>query len=302
MWAGECSAWECDDLGHLNMRHYMTKVQQARQSLVIQLGLHDAFKANAQSSLRVTKFHIKYLGEARPGDPLRIESAILHLGETDMQLCHIMYHSDDRLACTVTEWVDHIYLRSGNAFPWPSRVLNAANAFTASEQPLPSKPRGLTYNEVYPTPTAQQLIDWNVKQIGAGVYQPFEIGISGNIVPQAFLGRTTETLGQFRSAWPEMYDEDYRAASGSAALLEAMIIMGTPASAGDAYHFHSGIHSANGHTRRLVHNMVHAVTGENLFSMTGIGCLFNLKTRKLVKTSEENIAQMTEKAVKQFSE
>ena len=284
------------------MRHYITKVQQARQMMAIRLGLEGAFKMNAQSSLRVKKFHIKYLAEARPGDPLRIESAVLHLGTTDIQLCHVMYHSDGRLACTVVEWADHIYLRSGNAFPWPSRVLERVGAFSASEQPAPSKPRGLSYEETYPIPTAQQLQAWNVRRIGAGVFQPFEAGVSGHIVPQALLGRTTETLGQFREAWPEMYDDDYRTGGGSAALLEAMVIIGAPAEAGDAYNFHSGIHSANRYTRRLVHTMVNVITGENLFSMTGIGCLFNLKTRKLVKTSDASIGDMTANAISQFND
>ena len=47
-WAGECSAWECDGLGHLNMRHYLTKAQQARQMFFIHNGLHDAFKKNTR--------------------------------------------------------------------------------------------------------------------------------------------------------------------------------------------------------------------------------------------------------------
>lgn len=300
-WAGECSAWECDDLGHLNMRHYMTKVQQARQSLAIQLGLHQAFKARAQTTLRVKKFHIKYLGEARPGDPLRIESAILNLGETDIQLCHVMYHADGRLACTVIEWADHVYLRSGNAFSWPSRVQSQADRFTAASQPDPSKPRGLTYDETYPAPTSSQLKDWQVQQIGAGVYQPFEIGAAGIVVPQAFLGRTTETLGHFKEAWPEMHSEGYRESGGSGALLEAMIHMGKPVTSGDAYHYYSGLHSATTYTRRLVHNMVDAVTGENLFTMTGIGCLFNLNSRKLVKTADDIVADLNAKSIAQFS-
>lgn len=300
-WAGECSAWECDDLGHLNMRHYMTKVRQARQMLIICLGLTEAFSPRAQSSVRVTKFHIKYQGEARPGDPLRIESAVLALGETDIQICHMMYHSDGRIACSVVEWADHIYLRSRNAFAWPQRVKDNIGNWTA-EQPAPSNPRGLTYGETYPAPTAAQLESWGVQRIGCGVFQPHEAVTTGNIGVQALLGRTTETIGHFKHAWPEMHVPDYREDGGSAALLEALIIVGTPAHVGDGYEFYSGIHSANSHTRRLVHNMVDVVTGENIFSMTGIGCLFNLNSRKLVKTTDENIHGMTQNAIKEFSE
>ena len=98
-----------------------------------------------------------------------------------------------------------------------------------------------------------------------------------------------------------MHEAEYRAGGGSGALLEAMIHMGKPVTSGDGYRFHSGLHSANNHTRRLVHNMVHAVTGENIFSMTGIGCLFNLNTRKLVKTTDEKLAGLNAKSIVQFS-
>lgn len=299
-WAGECSAWECDDLGHLNMRHYMTKTRQARQMVVMSLGLTDAFTPRAQSSVQVTKFHIKYLGEARPGDPLRIESAVLALGQSDIQLCHMMYHSDGRLACSVVEWADHIYLRNQQAFPWPQRVKAAAEDWTA-QMPAPSRPRGLTYEETYPVPSAGDLSEWGVRKVGSGVFQPHEAAMTGHISVQALLGRSTETIGHVREAWPEMHEPGYREDGGSAALLEAFIIKGAPARVGDGYHFHSGIHSANSYTRRLVYNMVNAVTGENIFSMTGIGCLFNLKTRKLVKTSSSSISAMTKGAIKEFS-
>jgi len=69
-WAGECSSWECDDLGHLNMRNYVKKFGEARKGLMIRLGLIEAFKPGTSSSIRVRDFHIKYQGEARPGNPL----------------------------------------------------------------------------------------------------------------------------------------------------------------------------------------------------------------------------------------
>lgn len=300
-WAGECSAWECDDLGHLNMRHYMTKVHQARQMIIIKLGLDEAFKHDAVSSVRVRDFHIKYLGEARPGDPLRIETAVLDLGETDIRLCHIMYHVGGRLAATIVENVEHISLHTNLAFPWPKRVISAADTVTLTAQPDPSKPRGFSYDDPVITPSMAELENWGVALIGAGVFRPDEMGLDERITPQGLLGRTTETIGHITSAWPEMHREDYRESGGSAALLEARIIIGAPAERGDGYHFYSGVKQADAYTRHLVHNMVNVVTGENVFSMTGIGCLFNLKTRKLTKTEPADIDYMMSVAIPEFS-
>lgn len=300
-WAGECSAWECDDLGHLNMRHYMTKVRQARQMLIIRLGLDEAFKTDAISSVRVAKFHIKYQGEARPGNPLHIESAVLELGDTSARLCHMMYHSDGKLAASIVETLEHISLRTRKAFNWPNRARENAIAFTVDMPPEGSLPRGIQYDEVLPAPSETELKDWGVRSIGSGVFQPSEMSSTGRAGAVALLGRTTETVGHIREAWPEMHEAEYRESGGSAALLEAFITIGSPAEVGDGYNFYSGIHSADAYTRRLVHNMVNVVTGENIFSMTGIGCLFNLKTRKLVKTLPDHIEQLNKKAIKAFS-
>ena len=129
-WAGECSAWECDGLGHLNMRHYITKVAQARQMFFIRLGLYEAFKSGAEASVRVRDFHIKYLGEARPDDPLRIETGLLQLGENDVRLCHIMYHLGGRIAATIVENMQHIALPSRAAIPWPQHFHEAAKTLS----------------------------------------------------------------------------------------------------------------------------------------------------------------------------
>lgn len=268
--------------------------------MIIRLGLDEAFKQDAISSVRVRDFHIKYLGEARPGDPLRIETGILALGETDIRLCHVMYHVGNRLAATIVETVEHISLRTQQVFDWPSRVQTQAQDLLTT-QPQPSNPRGFAYDDPMEAPCEKSLSHWGVDLIGAGVFQSAEMGLDGRATPQALLGRTTETIGHIPKAWPEMHREEFRAAGGSGALLEARIAIGAPAEAGDGYHFYSGIHSANTHTRRLVHNMVNVVTGENIFSMTGIGCLFNLKTRRLVKTAPEDIEKLNSVAIPEFS-
>ena len=162
-------------------------------------------------------------------------------------------------------------------------------------------PRGFKYSDVFITPNESELKSWGVKQIGAGVFQPHEMGLTGRASSQALMGRVTETLGQYKEAWPEMYQEEYRASGGSGALLEAHVTMGKPAEIGDGYHFYSAIKGADAYTRQLVHNVVNCVTGENIFSMTGFGCLFNLNTRKLVKNDEAGIAELNRHAIPAFS-
>ena len=292
-WVGECSSWECDDLGHLNMRHYMTKTAQARQMFFIKLGLADAFSEDSVSSVRVSNFHIKYQSEARPGAPLRIETGILTLKKNTAQLCHMMFHFDGRIAASIVETVSHVSLLTGKSFAWPKRLQKAAKAYTI-KAPAPSKPRGISYDTVSKAPNEKQLRKLGMKPFGMGVFQRQEVGIQGHITTQAYLGRVTETVASVTSGWPELHHKEALALGNSGALLEARGFLHKRAAAGAAYHMYSGVVHVDQYTRTLIHHLVDVQTGKNLFSMQAVGCLFNLKTRKLMKATPEQIARVNQ--------
>jgi len=274
----------------------MTKVMQARQMFFIRAGLHEAFKADALSTVRVTDFHIKYLGEARPDAPLYIETGLLERAEQTVRLCHIMFHGDGRIAATIVENIEHIYLRNMAAFPWPSKFAAAVKPYEV-EQPAPSKPRNLSYDTVPWKPREADIKKLTAKHIGSGVFQPFEMGLDGNATPQALMGRTTETISHMVDGYPEFLDPDYHASGKSGALLEAQIFIHRRAEAGDAYHFYSGLFEGNQYTRKLVHHIFDVVTGDCIFSMIGDGCLFDLKARKLIKASDAQVAVLQKNVV-----
>lgn len=278
------------------MRHYMTKVMQARQMFFIRAGLHEAFKADAFSSVRVTDFHIKYLGEARPDNPLYIETGLLERGEQTVRLCHMMFHGDGRIAATIVENIEHISLRTMAAFPWPSKFAAAVKPYEV-EQPQPSKPRNLSYDTEPWRPQESDIKKLTAKHIGSGVFQPFEIGVDGSVTPQALMGRTTETISHMMDGYPEFLDPEYHASGKSGALLEAQIFIHRRAESGDGYHFYSGLKDGNAYTRQLVHHIFDVVTGECIFSMVGDGCLFDLKARKLIKASDTQVAALQKNVV-----
>jgi len=263
----------------------------------IRAGLHEAFKADAFSTVRVTDFHIKYLGEARPDNPLYIETGLLELGEQTVRLCHMMFHGDGRIAATIVENIDHISLRTKAAFPWPKRFAAAVKPYKV-KQPQPSKPRSLSYETKPWKPHEDDIKKLTAKHIGSGVFQPFEIGMSGSVTPQALMGRTTETIAHMMDGYPEFLDPDYHASGKSGALLEAQIFIHRPAEAGDAYHFYSGLLEGDKYTRKLVHHIFDVVTGECFFSMIGDGCLFDLKARKLIKASDTQVTALQKNVVK----
>ncbi len=296
-WAGECSAWECDELGHMNMRHYVHKIDEARRRLIIKLGLPRAFHPGVASTVRCRDLHIKYQGEARPGNPLRIDSAILELGDSTARLCHIMTHRDGRIAATIVETVEHVYLPEDKIFPWPKRVRDLAPQFTA-KLPNPAKARNVEAVARFRGMSLSELESAGAKVIGTGVFNASELDITNRVTMGSFFGRTTSTIAWFREGWPEFEDPAYQAGGMSAALLEMRAVIHHYPGRGDAYSYLPAMIGANAYTRQFVHNIVDPVTGKSWVSMQASGCKFDLNARKLVKATDLDLTLLEQGMLK----
>ncbi len=288
-WAGECSAWECDDLGHMNMRHYVHKTDEARRGLIIRLGLPRAYNQGVISTVRVREIHIKYQGEARPGDPLRIDSGVLELGESSARLCHVMTHRDGKIAATMVETVEHVYLPEDRVFAWPKRVRENISNFIVN-LPAQAKARNIDADVPFVGMNLTDLEVAGAKIVGAGVFGASELDITGRVTMGGFFGRTTSTVGWFHEGWPEFDDPAYHESGKSGALLEMRAVIHRYPSRGNAYVYLPALTRANAYTRELVHNVVDPVSGLSWVSMQASGCKFDLKARKLIKTTEAELA------------
>lgn len=277
----------------MNMRHYVHKIDEARRGLIIRLGLPRAYRPGVASTVRCRDFHIKYQGEARPGNPLRIDSALLNLGEATAQLCHIMTHRDGRIAATIIETVEHVYLPEDKVFPWPKRVREAASRFTA-EMPNPAKARNIDGEVPHQGMSLSGLESAGAAVIGAGTFGKAELDITNRVTIGSFFGRTTSTIAWFKDGWPEFKDPAYQAGGMSAALLEMRAVVHRYPKRGDAYVYLPALVGANTYTREFVHNLVDPVSGNSWVSMQASGCKFDLTARKLVKATEDDLALLAQ--------
>ena len=60
VWRGSVATWECDSMGHLNVRYYVSKAMEALIGLAAELGMPHAFTPNAQSTLIIRELHIRF--------------------------------------------------------------------------------------------------------------------------------------------------------------------------------------------------------------------------------------------------
>ncbi len=297
---GEALAWEADELGHMNMRYYFARAAQARANFAQSLRLSGIYKQNALSTLIPTRQHIKYHKEIRPGQGLFAKTGILKINQTEMELVHVISRvagADDAgtLAATIVETLSHISNRTQNPFGWPKRMLALARKFTVT-LPDAAAPRNLDPGEALGLPGMAAADKLGLPVIGRGVFMPSECDIFGYVLPSAIIGRVSDSVQHLTTAWPDLDFTSNDRVSG--ALLEAMARHKNRPKAGDLFVMRSGLRSANTHTRELCHWILDPVSGKCWSTFTGVGCRFDLKTRRLVKIDDKTLTLIRSGIVK----
>ena len=74
VWRGIANAWECDELGHLNVRFYLAKLDEALGVFCEDIGMYEAYAPGASAIVKPRTMTVRFLAEARPGAPLEIHA------------------------------------------------------------------------------------------------------------------------------------------------------------------------------------------------------------------------------------
>ncbi|MBL4870732.1 MAG: thioesterase family protein, partial [Robiginitomaculum sp.] len=175
---GEALSWEADELGHMNMRYYFDRAAQARAHFFSRLGLPGMFKARAFSTVIPTSQHINYHKEIRPGHGMAVQTAIVHLGETDITLAHIITKTPQILSATIVETLSHISRRTGKTFSWPRRLKDRAPKFIV-DIPDIAKARNINLDEPLGSPSFKAADKLGLPAIGRGMFSPNECDAHG---------------------------------------------------------------------------------------------------------------------------
>lgn len=291
-WSGMANQWEVDELGHLNMRYYLAKAQEARYMFMMGLGLRDGFHATSPSTVRLRDVHIRYMKEVRPGGQLHIETGVVELAEDYLRLVHVMYHADGAVAATFSERLDHIYRRTGQCFNWPQSVRRKAEDFMV-DMPEVANSKGL--RETSKVLSQSDVISAGLDHVGTGVFLPHEANLFGRISAQAYIGRLSDSIAVFSKGWPEahLWHSDSEVMG---VMLELKLCIHADTAPGDPYHIHSAVVGATSNVRRLNHYFVNPFSGKAYAHVEAVNGLLHMKERRLVKAAPETVTALQDVA------
>ncbi|MEM9622901.1 MAG: thioesterase family protein [Pseudomonadota bacterium] len=146
---------EIDSLGHMNVRHYMARMQRANRTLIDGLGMAEA--TFEHSMLRSIDTYTRFRREQFEGAPLHTVGGILSLDEGGMQsYIEIRNAESQATAATfiVTTALIDRHTRQAQPFPIAIRDIQAANTITTPDY---ATPRSLTLDRVNTSVTLEQL-------------------------------------------------------------------------------------------------------------------------------------------------
>jgi acyl-CoA thioester hydrolase len=284
IWRGGVNTWECDEMGHMNVRFYVVKAVEGLASLAALVGLPEAFCADATSTLLVREQHIRFHREAHAGAALHMVGGVVELGENEARLVQLLIHSNSGEICaTFQTVVVHATAREGLAFPWSARSRRQAEALIV-EIPEKARARSVDLSPATSIASAALADELGLMRIGLGALSPQECDALGRMRPELFIGRVSDGIGRLVLPLREAVaaNAPSKPARTGGAVLEYRLIQLDWPRAGERFEIRSGLIGADARTMRLVHWMLDPATGKAWGTSEAVAITFDLDARKVV--------------------
>jgi acyl-CoA thioester hydrolase len=299
-WRGCANAWECDEMGHMNVRHYVGKCSEGLARVAAALSMPGAFGPKAASTLRPRSQHIRFLAEARAGAPLSMHGGVVAIGESDAVIYQEMRHVDGRVAATFLTRVAHVDARTGKPFPWPQRSHAEAGAI-AFETPAHGAPRSIDLDKPAPNASMARADALGAPTIGLSLVTPDMADAFGRMRIEHFVGRISDGAPNLFARWrKESGDAQGKRLGG--AVLEYRLDYRRWPQAGDLVQVRSGVIELADKTQRVIHWLLDPVGGEAWATGEVIAVTFDLDARKAVAPPPEQRAFLMQQAIPELAD
>lgn len=100
---------ECDHMGHMNVRHYVGKFDDATWNFFAHIGMTPSFFRESTRGMAAVEMNIEYKAELLAGDVITITSRLLEVRGKAIIFRHSMYNGETgQLAATVRMTAVHL--------------------------------------------------------------------------------------------------------------------------------------------------------------------------------------------------
>lgn len=281
---GTVNTWECDEMGHMNVRFYLGKAHQGLQQFGAFIGLGPKVLEEMRAELVIEEQHIRYIRELHAGADLSIEAGIAEAHASGfLAYQEVLPLAASHVSASMISRVTLRDVASGNLVDLPGPIQKAVANFQ-TEIPDYAQPRSLKLGGVIPGKSAEEALANNHLEVSAGAVRSSQVDRNGYLYTDEFMGFISDGIGNLfglltRDLDTAMYERSEDV--GGAALEYRFEFLRRPRT-GDLVRILSAPVKVEEKIYMLRHIMVDGETGEPLARANSVHCAFNLKTRRSI--------------------
>jgi acyl-CoA thioester hydrolase len=290
-WRGSVEAHECDDMGHMNVRHWVRHCLDGMLMLADDIGCGGAFGKAATATLIPKSQHIKFMREARAGAPLFSRGGIVSVSETELVFyCEIVHSVTGEIGATFITTLVHIEAKTGRPFAFPVRVAALSQAFKI-EIPDHGQPRSIALEsepDLTLMPKVEESTDVSgYRFIGLAGVRSQDVDLFDRLYPEGMIARVSNAMPNFLTHWrseavAELAEIDGKVLVAGAAVLEYRLDYLAWPSCGDMTAVHSGIIGVADKSLTLRHWIMDPLSGAPWCVCEALAVTLDLEARKIV--------------------
>jgi len=287
VWRGCVNTWECDEMGHMNVRFYVVRAMEGLVGLAAALGMPQAFSPFANATLILREQHIRFLREARPGAPLHMRGGVIAIDETEARLLLVLFHASGEPAASFQVVVAHVTAGDDpRPFPWPRQSRELAEALTLAA-PAYAAARSVNLAPFVSRASLAEADRLGLTAISAGAFAGQDCDVFGRMRPEQFIGRVSDGIATLASSTRAVIldNAEPRPQRIGGAVLEYRLAHLAWPRAGDRFVVRSGMAGIDERTQRLMHWMLDPNSGKAWGTSEAVAVTLDLDARKIVTVS-----------------
>ena len=277
---GSVQTGECDVMGHMNVRHYVSRALGTLAWLGLELGLGPAHALEHSEGLAPADQHIRFLRELPAGAPFAVWGGVVdRRGETLRLYQEIRNVSAGAVAATIVTDAALVDLRTGAPRPLPPGIARSVAQLPA-EVPAHAAPRGLRFDAPGEPLTLGRAKELGLAQIHKGAVRTGDCNEHGLMRADGVIARVWDGVPNAPASGARA-ERRSSERIGSAAL-EYRLVYRRPVRAGDLLTVHSGLKAVGSKTATWTHWLFDGGSGAAVASAEAVGVSFDLAARKAV--------------------
>ena len=121
--------WEMDVFGRVALSHYIHRFSAANSHAIAAFGMTPGYMRAERRGFSTFEFQLSLDGPLRAGDPVRVQSALLHVGGSSMRLLHVMANErNGEPVATLEQFGVHLDMDARRPAPLPDTLRDKARA------------------------------------------------------------------------------------------------------------------------------------------------------------------------------